>query len=707
MKDKVLEVLKNQMNAVSLDEIVSLIPGLTVDNIKDIQSILNDMVQNFEVYYTNKGKYILFENCKDIEIGEIDVHPKGFGFLLLPGDDVHIEKNMLNGAIDGDTVIVEITERKPKLEGRVIKIVKRNLNNLVGEVKFIHGKPFMSLEDKRALIIELDPNTTRDCVEGTIVTATVVREVKRNYYFAKVSDIIGHKDDAGVDILTIAYKHEIYPDFSDKTIKELDSIPTEVAKKDLIGRTDLTNKVIFTIDGADTKDIDDAISLEMNGENYVLGVHIADVSHYVTPGSGLDTDAFNRGTSSYLADTVIPMIPHKLSNGICSLNEGVIRLTESCVMEINPKGKVVKYDIFPSYIKSNKKMTYKCVNDILMRGIVAEGYEPFADTLIKMNELAHILRNEKISRGYMDFGIDEAKIVCDENGRAVEIKRVEREDGEKLIEDFMIAANETVASAIYNMDLPFIYRVHDVPSREKIDDFMKFVSILGYQVNANLNNITPITIQKILNDLSDKKEYPVLASNLLRSMRKAKYERDNIGHFGLGSECYTHFTSPIRRYPDLTVHRLLRMYLFEHQIDNDTINYLNSKLETIAMQSSDRELKAVEAEREVDDMKMAEYMEGHIGEEFDGKISGLTNFGMFVELDNLIEGLVHISTLKDDYYVYNSDIMAIIGDETKKMYRLGDPVRIRVTGANKTNKTIDFEIVRGNVDGDSKQESTI
>ena len=706
MKDRLLNFLKTELNAVTTDEICSKM-DLNVEEIKEVQVLLNEMVQNGEIYYTNRGKYILFENCPDIKIGEIDVNPKGFGFLLLPGDDIHIEKNMLNSAIDGDIVIVEIMSRKPKLEGRVLRIVKRNLDNLVGEIKYIHGKPFMSLEDKRALVIELDPKSTNNCVDGTIALASIIREVRKNYYYAKVSDIIGHKDDAGVDILTVAYKHEIYPDFSPKTMKELDDIPTEVDPKDLANRTDLTDKIIFTIDGVDTKDIDDAISLERKGDNFILGVHIADVSFYVKEGTSLYEDALNRGTSSYLADTVIPMIPHKLSNGICSLNEGVIRLTQSCVMEIDRKGKILSYDIFPSYIKSLKKMNYDSVNEILMRDNIPEGYQEFASILKEMNELAHILRKEKISRGYIDFGIDEAKIICDENGRTKEVKRVIREDGEKMIEDFMIAANETVASHIYNMDLPFIYRVHDIPSREKIDDFMKFVSVLGYNVNAKLDNLSPIVMQNILKQLSDKPELPILSSNLLRSMKKAKYQRENIGHFGLGSDAYTHFTSPIRRFPDLTVHRLLRTYLYEHNLDTNTLNKWNSKLQFIAEHSSDRELKAVEAEREVDDMKMAEYMEGHIGEEYDGVISGLTNFGMFVQLDNLIEGLVHISSLKDDYYIYDSDIMSIIGESKKKIFRLGDKVKVKVVGANKTNKTIDFELVRGENNGDSKQESEI
>ena len=705
MKERVLEILKHEFNAISTEELVSKLGNITPEEINEVQKILNEMVQNFELYFTKKEKYILFENCQDIEIGEIDVNPKGFGFLLLPGDDVHIEKDMLNGAIDGDMVIVEVTSRTPKLEGRVLKIVKRNLNNLVGQIKYIHGKPFMLLEDKRNITIEIEPNSAKNCVEGTVVLVTVIREKTKNYYFAKVSNIIGHKDDAGVDILTIAYKHEIYPEFSEKAMQETENIETEVNPKELEGRRDLTEKEIFTIDGVDTKDIDDAISLEEKNGNYILGVHIADVSHYVQEGMALNEDALARGTSSYLADTVIPMLPHKLSNGICSLNEGVIRLTESCEMEIDRKGKIIDYNIFPSYIISKKKMNYTSVNKLLKEGIVEEGYEPFKDTLIKMNELAKLLRKQMESRGYINFNIDEAKIICDENGRAIDIKRRVQDDGEKLIEAFMIAANETVAGAISNMELPFIYRTHDEPDPKKIEEFMNLMSLLGYNVTGNFKEITPIKMQQLLKQVEDKPEFEMLSTKLLRSMKKAKYTEENIGHFGLGSDCYTHFTSPIRRYPDLEVHRLLRKYLFNHEIDGESINILEKKLIDIAEQSSEREQKAVEAEREVDDMKMAEYMEAHIGEEYEGKISGLTNFGMFVELDNLVEGLVHISTLKGDYYNYNSDIMAIVGDKTKKMYRLGDKVKIKVESANKTNKTIDFELIEETKDGNSKQES--
>ena len=456
--------------------------------------------------------------------------------------------------------------------------------------------------------------------------------------------------------------------------------------------------MIFTIDGEHTKDIDDAISLEKDGSNYILGVHIADVSNYVKENTGLGNDAYERGTSNYLANTVIPMLPHQLSNGICSLNEGVIRLTMSCVMTINEKGKVIDYDIFESYIKSSKKMTYEAVNDILMRDIIPDGYEPFADTLKEMNVLAHILRKEKMGRGYIDFNLDEPEIIQDENGKAIDIVRVVREDGEKMIEDFMIAANETVASHIYNMDLPFIYRVHGAPNSDKIDDFTNLLKALGYTLKTRTLDMTPKTMQNVLKELDDKPEFKILSSLLLRSMRKAEYSKENIGHFGLASKAYTHFTSPIRRFPDLTVHRLLKKYLVEKDFSMATINYLNNALVSIAQHSSEREVAAQNAERDVDDMKMAEYMESHIGEIYEGVISSVTSFGFFVELPNLIEGLVHVNSLKGDYFNYVPELLSLIGNTTKKTYRIGDKVKVKCVGASKERAMIDFEVVKEDKD---------
>ena len=437
----------------------------------------------------------------------------------------------------------------------------------------------------------------------------------------------------------------------------------------------------------------------MENELYVLGVHIADVSHYVKENTALGDTAMDRGTSCYLADTVIPMIPHKLSNGICSLNEGVLRLTMSCVMKINSKGKVVAYDIFPSFIKSRKKMTYEAVNDIIVRDVVAQGYEDYVPTLKKMNELAHILRKEKESRGYIDFDLDEAEVIQDEQGRAIDIVKRLREDGEKLIEDFMIAANETVASHIYNMDLPFIYRVHGTPNNEKIDDFVNLVKLLGYELATKVTELTPVTMQKLLSELNDKPEFELLSSMLLRSMKKAEYSKENIGHFGLGSKAYTHFTSPIRRFPDLTVHRLLKKYLVENDLSMSTISYYDSSLVEVAEHSSEKEVGSVNAERDVLDMKMAEYMENHIGEEFDGMITTVTNFGFFVELPNLVEGLVHVNTLKGDFYNYIPEKLALIGQNTKIQYRIGDKVKIKVIASSKETSMIDFALVKDEQNG--------
>ena len=714
MKDRILDLLKNVHEAKEAMEINDMLGLKTADEYREVCDSLEELVNEYLIYKTKKNKYILLKNCPALKIGKLSVNKKGFGFLLLDKeDDLYISAENFNGAIDDDVVLCEVFTSGVRKEAKVLRVVKRELENLVGEVYYENEVPFIKLDDSnKNIIIELVGDKTKDIVEGHKVLVKTVKQVNTKKYLAEIVKIIGHKNDPGTDILSIAYKHGIYEDFGEEVEAELENIPNEVDSKELKGRKDLTNLMIFTIDGDDTKDIDDAISLDIlkNG-NYELGVHIADVSNYVRENTALGDAAYERGTSSYLADTVIPMLPHKLSNGICSLNEGVVRLTMSCVMEIDHKGKVVNYDIFPSFIKSSKKMTYKKVNDIIIRNVVDPLYEPFVETLNKMNELHKILRKEKTDRGYIDFEIDEAKVIQDENGKAIDIKRREREEGEMLIEDFMIVANETVANHIYQMDLPFIYRVHEDPKPEKIDEFMNLVKILGYKLNGISSGFTPKTMQKILNQLKDKKEFEILSTLLLRSMRKAEYSRDNVGHFGLSSKAYTHFTSPIRRYPDLEVHRLLKKYLVDNDMSMTTIQTLENSLVEIAAHSSERERAAVDAEREVLDMKMAEYMEDHIGEEYDGVISTITNFGFFVALPNLIEGLVHVQTLKGDYYSYIPDLLSMIGKSTKKSYRLGDKVRVKCISASKENSMIDFELVNKTLEegdeenGDKKQES--
>jgi len=708
MKEEVLKLLTNIHEAKELIEINDMLGLKTAKDLKELQDVINELVDEYIVFKTKKGKYILLANCPGLKIGRLTVNKKGFGFIVLDReDDLYVDDSNLNGAIHDDIVLAEVFTKGVRKEAKIIKIIKRELKNLVGEVYYEDGDAFIKLDDdKRDISIHLTKDSAKNCVAGHKVMVKVVKELGKKRYLAEVVKIIGHKDDPGIDILSIAYKHGIYEEFGEAVEDELEFIPTEVFEKELKGRKDLTGETIFTIDGDDTKDIDDAISIKIleNG-NYELGVHIADVSNYVKENTALGDAAYERGTSSYLADTVIPMIPHKLSNGICSLNEGVVRLTMSCVMEIDHKGKVQNYDIFESYIKSRKKMTYKKVNDIIVRGLTPEGYEPFVDDLLKMNELHKILRKEKNSRGYINFDLDEAKIIQDENGKAIDVVKRVREEGEMLIEDFMIAANETVATHIANMDLPFIYRIHDVPNADKINDFMTLVNLLGYKLTGNVREITPKSMQNILDQLADKPEFEILSSLLLRSMRKAEYSKDNIGHFGLASRAYTHFTSPIRRFPDLTVHRLLKKYLVEQDMSMTTIQALDNQLVEIARHSSEREVAAVDAERDVDDMKMAEYMEDHIGEEFDGIIDTITNFGFFVQLPNLIEGLVHVQTLKGDYFNYVPELLAMIGKSTKKMYRLGDKVRVKCVGASKENSMIDFELVKVDEDGDKKQES--
>lgn len=695
MKEEITKVLENIYEAKEAMEINDMLGLTTAEEYKLVVEALEELVTECIVYKSKKEKYILLKNCPGLKLGRLTVNKKGYGFVILEKeDDLYIASDNLNGAIHDDIVMAEIIRSGVKKEGRILKVVKREINDMVGEIVVKDNKMYVDLDDdKKDIELVLKKESLENCVPGHKVVVRLMKELGPKKYLAGVIRILGHKDDPGVDILSIAYKYAIETEFSKEVETELVAIPTEVDPNDLKERVDLTEKEIFTIDSDHTKDIDDAISLEMEQGLYVLGVHIADVSHYVKENTALGDAAYERGTSCYLADTVIPMIPHKLSNGICSLNEGVIRLTMSCVMKIDKRGKVVSYDIFPSFIKSKKKMTYDAVNDIIMQDIVAPGYEPYANTLKKMQELAHILRKEKESRGYIDFALNEAEVIQDEEGRAIDIVKRQQLAGEKLIEDFMIAANETVASHIYNMDLPFIYRVHGTPNSEKIDDFVNLVKLLGYELQAKVTDLTPINMQRLLNELADKEEFTILSSMLLRSMKKAEYSKDNIGHFGLGSKAYTHFTSPIRRFPDLTVHRLLKKYLVENDLSMSTISYYDNALVEIAEHSSEKEVGSVNAERDVLDMKMAEYMESHIGEIHEGIITTVTNFGFFVELPNMVEGLVHVSTLKGDFYNYIPEKLAMIGANTKKQYRIGDKIKIKVISASKATAMIDFEIV--------------
>ena len=699
MRDEIIKVLTNSDRALNIYELEDKLAINTVEETKIFTEELRRLVDDVVVYHSNKDKYMMLDKSH-LRKGIMRANKKGFGFVEVDNldDDIYVASENMNGAIHDDIVLVEITSKMTvnRLEGRILKVLKRQVERYIGEISFdAKGVGHVTLDDKRVNInVQIPKDKSLNAVDGHKVVVELVKRINNKKYEGKVVEIIGHKNDPGVDILSIIYKYNINTVFPDDVKEEVKNIKMEVTPEDYAGRRDLRDMEIFTIDGDDTKDIDDAISIEKyaNG-HYKLGVHIADVSYYVKEGSPLDNEAMERGTSVYLVDRVIPMLPHELSNGICSLNPNTDRLAISCIMEFDSTGRQVDYELFPSVIRSRIQMTYKKVNSILENNIVPEGYEPYEKSLRIMAELASILRKAKIKRGYLDFDVDEAKILVDENCKPLEIKIRERGVGENLIEDFMIAANECVATHIYFMNLPFIYRVHEVPKEEKIRSFLTFIGNLGYQFSGDVKDASPKTVQRLLNFLKDKPEYKMLSSLLLRSMQKAVYKPENLGHYGLASSCYTHFTSPIRRYPDTTVHRLLRTYLFDRNLDMSTIRKWEEKLVYIAEHSSSRERASVDCEREVEDMKMAEYMEGHIGEVFEGMVSSVTSFGMFIELNNLVEGLVPLRDMPD-FFHYDEVRMTLTGERTHVKYTIGDKVLIKVVRASKEEKTIDFEIIK-------------
>ena len=694
MKERIIELL-NENTSLTIMEINDKLLLNTIEEYQRLENTLDELVSEGILYYSErKNKYLLLENSHLVK-GDLILNDKGFGFIEIDKDakDVYVNEKNINGAQDGDTVLFEYLNKDPlKPEGKIIRVIKRNYDPLVGEVILIDGDYFVK-PDKKGKNIYIPRDYLNGAVEGHKV---VVEPLKEGNRVGKITKIIGHKNDVGVDILSFVYEYNFNHEFPKEVIDELESIPQFLSSNDInegltSGRRDLRDEIIFTIDGADTKDIDDAVSIEKISDNeYILGVHIADVSYYVKEGTKIDEEAYFRGTSVYLVDRVLPMLPHKLSNGICSLNENEDRFAMSCIMHIDSKGNVTKYEITPSIIRSRKKMTYDNVNLILEDNIIPDGYEKFADTLIVMEELSKILRKKMINRGYIEFESDEAKIIVDDACHPIDIKAREQRTGEQLIENFMIVANETVAGSIFYKNLPGIYRVHDKPNEKRIEEFIKFLSLHGYTPVGKSKIETPKDLQKILNSLENVPEVKVLHDMAIRSQAKAVYSDINIGHFGLGSKCYSHFTSPIRRYPDLILHRLLKDYNYNYS--DKIISERKEELPVESEHCSIREQDAQNCERDVDNMKKAEYMADHIGKVYEGIISGVQEFGLFVELDNTVEGLIKLETIKGDYYIYDSDMMAVIGKKTKKKYAFGDKVTIKVVRADKDKAEIDFEI---------------
>lgn len=694
MKEIILDKLRDN-TSLTIMELNDLLGLTTIDEYKSLQNTLDEMVSDGILYYSDKKKkYLLLENSHLVK-GTLSLNEKGFGFIIINKDtkDVYVNEKNINGAQDGDLVLFEyLNKDKERPEGRIIKTIKRNYEPLVGEVILVDGEYFVK-PDRKGANIYIPRDNLNGAVEGHKVVVTPLKEGNR---VGKITKIIGHKNDVGVDILSFVYEYNFSPSFPDEVVEELDDIPSylteeEINKELSSGRRDLRSEEIFTIDGSDTKDIDDAISLsKLDDGKYKLGVHIADVSYYVKEGTKLDDEAYFRGTSVYLVDRVLPMLPHKLSNGICSLNENEDRFAFSCEMIIDDKGDIGHYEIFKSIIRSRKKMTYEEVNKILEENTTSEDYKPFEKTLLLMNELSKILRKKMIRRGYIEFESTEAKIKVDENCHPTHIESRVQRSGEELIENFMIAANETVASSIYYKNLPGIYRVHDKPDEKRLGEFMKFLSLHGYVVNGKNKIDNPKDLQHILSQLEEVPEVRVLHDMAIRSQAKAVYSDINIGHFGLGSKCYSHFTSPIRRYPDLILHRLLKDYNYNYS--DRIISERKEELPIECEHCSIREQEAQNCERDVDKMKKAEYMMDHIGEVYDGIISGVVEFGFFVELENTIEGLVKAESIKGDYYVFDNDLMALIGKKSKKKYSFGDKVKVKVTRADKDRSEIDFEI---------------
>lgn len=698
MKEEIKRVLNDKTSpSFTIEEIINILDLNTVDEYKKVQEELNSMVNDGSVYYSEKKKkYLLMENSHFLK-GRLMLNKKGFGFVILENSkekDVYINEKNINNARNDDIVLIEMTNKKLN-EGKIVRVLNRDNSDIVGEF-FIKDNLFYVRPDKKnKSIIEIPKEKTKGAVEGHKVLVKIIDDRK---YLGEVTKIIGHKNDVGVDILSFVYDYEFSPNFPEEVIDYLDNIPEEVKEEETKGRLDLRNEKIFTIDGADTKDIDDAIGIKkLENGNYELGVHIADVSHYVKIDDVIDKEAYERGTSVYLVDRVLPMLPHKLSNGICSLNPNVDRLALSCIMEIDNIGNVKSYNITKTVINSKKKMTYEDVNEILENNKVVEGYEDFVEDLTLMNELSTILRKKMVKRGYLEFDSPEAKILVDENCHPIDIKLREQRTGEKLIENFMIVANETVSSDIFYKNLPCIFRVHDRPNEEKLEKFISFLSLKGYVVNADKKNITVKDLQNILKSIGNKPESAILNALAVMTQSKAVYSNENIGHFGLGSKCYSHFTSPIRRYPDLTLHRLVKDY--QDNYSDEIIEYWQEKLLEISIKTSQREQDSVDCERDVEKMKMAEYMEDHIGEKFDGIISGVTEFGIFVELPNTVEGLVKIEDVSSkEYFFYNEKLQALIGKKSNKRYMFGDSVKIEVIAASKETGLIDFALVNENGD---------
>lgn len=679
---------------------------------KEFLKLLNKLEEEGKVLRTRNERYGVPERMNLLR-GKLQAHAKGFAFLITDDKDhpdVYIHANDLKSAMNGDIVLVRITARSEgggRMEGEVVRIVQRAVTQVVGTFENHEMYGFVIPDDKRInRDIFIAKGEFKGAVTGQKVVVRIVTYPEgRSAAEGEIIEILGHKNDPGVDILSIIRKHQLPEGFPDDVMAEAEAAPDKITEEEIVeqGRRDLRDEVIVTIDGEDAKDLDDAVHVKrLENGNYLLGVHIADVGYYVKENSALDQEAFRRGTSVYLVDRVIPMLPHRLSNGICSLNPQVDRLTLSCHMEFDAKTlKRVSHEVFTSVIRTTERMTYSNVRKLLTateeepETELKERYAGLLDMFKMMEELAMRLRSKRMKRGAIDFDFVESKVIVDENGKAVDIVKRERSIAEQIIEEFMLAANETVAEHFHWLRVPFLYRIHEDPDQEKLMTFMQFAANFGYVVKGGKgNSVHPRALQTLLEEIQGTKEATVISTMMLRSMKQAKYDPESLGHFGLAAEFYSHFTSPIRRYPDLVIHRIIREVLEGGgTLTEARHEALTARMPDIAQHSSERERVAVDAERDTDRLKKCEYMLDKVGEEFDGIISSVTSFGMFIELENTVEGLIRLSDMSDDYYHFHELHMVLIGERTSRVFRIGDEVKIRVTRVDMEEYNIDFEMV--------------
>ena len=665
----------------------------------ELRKVLEALVDEGKIRVSKKGKYVKGES--QTFVGTYQPHPRGFGFVIIEGEeeDLFISEEDSNGALYGDQVeaVVKATPEGKRKEGKIIKILSHGTTHLVGYFQRNKNFGFVVPDNSRFIKDIFVPlERSKGAVTGHKVVVELTSygsETKKPE--GKVVEIIGHINDPGTDIMSIVKGYDLPVEFPVKVLNQAERAGSEIIPADMAGRMDLRDWKMVTIDGEDAKDLDDAVSLTKEGNEYVLGVHIADVSNYVQENSALDKEALKRGTSVYLVDRVIPMLPHALSNGICSLNEGVDRLALSCIMRINEKGIVTDHKIAETVVKIDRRMTYTSVKKILEEHEEDEikKYEDFVPMFEMMQELAGILREKRKQRGSIDFDFPETKMILDENGKPIDIKPYDRNVATKIIEDFMLIANETVAEDYFWQEIPFVYRTHETPDEEKIKKLATFINNFGHSLHIANNAIRPKEVQKLLTKVEGTQEEMMISRLALRSMKQAKYTPENTGHFGLAAPYYCHFTSPIRRYPDLQIHRIIKENL-RGRMNAGRREHYEKILPEVTKESSELERRAEEAERETIKLKKVQYMDQHIGEVFEGVISSITKWGMYIELENTIEGLIHVTNMMDDHYDYVEERFEMVGEHTKKVYKLGQTVNIKVLGTDEMQRTIDFGLVK-------------